>query len=178
MELNGISARGVQDGDHVTGTHAQASFRPENADDSDISVIAYGVTQEPEETPECLIRKAQNIIDALGNGVGTNVCIQKVVRFKTRVAGKPGLVKITLSKPDEKVLVLRSKWSLKNSRDYTEVFLQSCRSRAERVIVQNARAVLRQLPDGGKNFRVDGNGRIVPRRARDVNSEPMEQHID
>jgi hypothetical protein len=119
MELNGIPTRAVQDGDHVTGTHAQASFRPENADDSDIPVIAYCVTQEPEETAECLVRKAQNIIDAQGNGVGTNVCIQKIVRFKTRVAGKPGLVKLTPSNPDEKVLVLRSKWSLKNSRDYT-----------------------------------------------------------
>ena len=66
-------------------------------------------------------------------------------------------------KVQEKIKVLRSKMCLKDLDQYSDVYVKSCKSHAERLIEMNARAILRQMPDG-KNLRVDANGRIQPRR--------------
>ncbi|KAH3818057.1 hypothetical protein DPMN_102823 [Dreissena polymorpha] len=55
---------------------------------------------------------------------------------------------------------------LKDLQQYSDVYVKSCKSHAERLIEMNARALLRQMPDG-KNFRVDANGRIQPRQQHD-----------
>lgn len=52
--------------------------------------------------------------------------------------------------------------TLKDTTDYKKVYLKSCKSHVERLIEINARAILRQLPQG-RNYRVDANGRIKER---------------
>ena len=153
METN----NGIQD-------QGQRTFNPSaRLDDTDISVIASGL---PYDNGEDLLQKAQNLIDALGHEVKTQVRIMKVVRFRARIQDKPGPVKITFRNVQEKIKVLRSKMCLKDLQQYSDVYVKSCKSHAERLIEMNARALLRQMPDG-KNFRVDANGRIQPRQQHD-----------
>lgn len=134
-------------------------YRPGLLDDSDISVMVFGL---PEFEGEEIIQNAQAIINALSNDVKSRVTIRSATRFRTRFDNRPGPVKITLSNVHEKVLVLRNKMSLKDTMDYKRVFLKSCKSHAERIIELNARTLLRQMPDG-HNFRVAANGRIQQR---------------
>lgn len=102
------------------------------------------------------------MIDSLGDNVKSHVTITGAVRFRTRYIGRPGPVKISFRNVDEKILVLRNKMSLKDNNNYKNVYIRSCKSHAERLIESNARALLRQIPEG-RNFRVDANGRIQPR---------------
>ena len=51
---------------------------------------------------------------------------------------------------------------LKDTLLFKHVYLKSCKSHTERLIELNARAILRQLPEG-RNLRVDANGRIQQR---------------
>ena len=62
--------------------------------------------------------------------------------------------------------MLRNKMELRHSDTYNSVYLKSNKSHVERLIEMNARAILRQLPQGG-NFRVDANGRIKQRYQQD-----------
>lgn len=71
-------------------------------------------------------------------------------------------MKISFNNIQEKVQVLRKKHVLKDNEVYKRVYLKSSKSRAERLIEMNARALLRQLPNKD-NFRVDAYGRIRPR---------------
>jgi hypothetical protein len=71
-------------------------------------------------------------------------------------------VKISLRNTGEKVRVLRSKMKLKDTEGYKTVYIRSIKSRIELLIEMNARAVLRNLPQGG-SLRVDANGRIKQR---------------
>lgn len=148
-----------------TNGQGQQRFRPGHSDDTDISVVVSGVIFEDGED---LLNKAQGIINTIGENVSSRVKINRVIRFRTHYEGRPGLVKITFRNLNEKVLVLRNKMKLKDSQDYREVYVKSCKSHAERIIEMNARALLRQLPQG-HNFRVDANGRIIRRTRQEVN---------
>ena len=107
IEKCGHSAPGGQTDDNATANgpsgHAYGSFRPGNSDD--ISVVAYDVQQEPGETNDILLQKANNIINSIDNDVGSKVGVTKATRFKTRLSEKPDLVKITFRNCEEKILV-------------------------------------------------------------------------
>ena len=138
----------------------QARFRPaSNSDDSDISIIASGL---PQQNGEDLLRKVKDLIQALGNDVCSKVNVTAATRFRTRFHDRPGLVKITFTSVEDKILVLRNKMKLKDTLLFKHVYLKSCKSHTERLIELNARAILRQLPEG-RNLRVDANGRIQQR---------------
>lgn len=74
-------------------------------------------------------------------------------------------MKISLRNTDEKVKVLRKKIKFKQSERYRNVYIKSSKSRVDRLIEMNARAVLRNLPDR-HTLRVDATGRITTRYAR------------
>ena len=59
---------------------------------------------------------------------------------------------------------------LKDSEEFKNVYLKSSKSHAERLIELNARAILRELPQGW-SLRVDSNGRIKPRIVNDNRAE-------
>jgi hypothetical protein len=90
------------------------------------------------------------------------VHITAVTRLPTRYNNRLGIVKISLRNTGEKVRVLRSKMKLKDTEGYKTVYIRSIKSRIELLIEKNARAVLRNLPQGG-SLRVDANGRIKQR---------------
>lgn len=162
------SWEGAADDMETTNAGNRFRFRPGHLDDSDISIMASGVTYEDGED---LLRKAQDIINALSNNVSEQVAITRVIRIRSRFRDlnrpdRPPLVKICFRNLDEKVLVLRNKMSLKETQNYKTVYLQSTKSHAERLIELNARMLLRQMP-GGNNFRVNANGRIQQRTRQD-----------
>ena len=91
----------------------QARFRPaNNSDDSDISIIASGL---PQQNGEDLLRKVKDLIQALGNDVCSKVNVTAATRFRTRFHDRPGLVKITFTSVEDKILVLRNKMKLKDT---------------------------------------------------------------
>lgn len=127
--------------------------------DNDLCIIASGISVTDNEN---LMEKATAIIQALGEDVSSNVLITGAKRSPAHFENRPPWMKISFQNLQEKVLVLRNKMTLRDSHEYKEVYLKSCKSHAERLIELNARAVLRQLPDG-RNLRVDVNGRIKQR---------------
>jgi hypothetical protein len=132
-------------------------------DDPDITITVSGV---PVTENEDLIITANEIIDALGDEVSSNVLVTAASRLKTRIPNRPGLVKISFQNVHEKILVLRNKMNVKDSVKYKNCFLKSSKSHVERLIELNARTILRNLPDG-KSLRVDANGRIKQRIQQD-----------
>ena len=73
----------------------------------------------------------------------------------------------------EKVIVLRNKWKLKNTTEYNRVFIKSSKSRVEQLIERNARAVLRNLPQG-ISLRVDAKGLIKERNIQDSQEQQQQ----
>lgn len=144
----------------TNGTSQYRHVNPNPLSDPDLCVVASGISATDGED---LTQKAEQLIKALGDDVSTNVLVTGAVRLPTRLPHKPGLVKIGFQNVHEKILVLRRKGALKNSPEYRNVYVKSCKSHAERLIELNARAILRNIP-GGYNLRVDANGRIKARQ--------------
>ena len=71
-------------------------------------------------------------------------------------------MKISLRNTGEEVGVLGRKMKIKDMEGYKTVYIRSSKSRIERLIEMNARAVLRNLPQG-RSLRVDANGPIKQR---------------
>ena len=134
---------------------------PNPLSDPDLTIIASGI---PYTESEEILSKAKSLIAALGCSVSDNVTVTAAARLPSRIPNKPGYVKISFQSLDEKVSVLRNKMKLKDSEQYSQIFLKSSKSHAERLIEQNTRAILRELPHG-RNFRLDANGRVKQRNA-------------
>ena len=114
-------------------------------DDIDLTIVASGL---PFIDGEDLIQTARTLIAELGEEVSQNVHITAATRLLSRLRDKPGLVKISFRNVDEKIRVLRNKMGLKNSESYRSVYINSSKSRIERLIENNARAYTRNLPQG------------------------------
>ncbi|VDI35644.1 Hypothetical predicted protein [Mytilus galloprovincialis] len=121
-----------------------------------------------------------DIIHKLGQSVAKEVKIAAVKRLNPRFHGKPGLVKMSLENTDQKILILRNKHKLKTDENYKTVFIQGAKSRIERLIENNTRAILRELPQGNQ-FRLTGNGRIFGRKTQNNEDSEVDvpiNHID
>ncbi|KAH3691895.1 hypothetical protein DPMN_192437 [Dreissena polymorpha] len=59
---------------------------------------------------------------------------------------------------------------LKDLEAYKNIYLKSCKSHIEILVEMNAKAVLRQLPQG-KEFRVNASGRIIQHARHQDNME-------
>lgn len=82
-------------------------------------------------------------------------------RLKNRKINKPGLVKISFARIDQKIRVLRAKRKLAEISGYRSVFLRSSKTHTERLIELNARTILNEMPNGKDFNRITANGRIV-----------------
>ena len=137
---------------------------PNPLSDSDLTVIASEI---PFMKGEEILSKAKSLIATPGRSVFNSLTVTTAARFPSRNLNKPGYVKISCQSLDEKVFVLRNKIKLKDSAQYSQVFLKSSKSHAERLIEQNTRAILRKLPHG-KTFRLDANGRVKQRKCNQL----------
>lgn len=158
-------------GDDATATD-QARHVPQRAfnipvnplENNDVTVIVKNLPQTDDEN---LMATAQSIIGALGENVSSRVSAVAATRLRPRFHNRPGLVKVSFESLEQKVLVLRNKYKLKDSDNYKRVFLQSAKSHVERLLEINARTILRELPQG-RSYRVSGNGRILRRQEAEV----------
>ena len=91
--------------------------------------------------------KSKHLINALGDNVSNSIMIKGAKRLRNRFPDRPALVKVNFGHVQEKILVLRKKYPLKDSDIFKQGYLKSSKSRAERLIVMNARVLLRQLPN-------------------------------
>lgn len=79
---------------------------------------------------------------------------------------QPPLVKVQLANLEEKKIVLRAKLRLNTSALYSNVWIRSSKSHAERLNDLNFRTILGMIP-GGNNMKVTANGKIVPKTVND-----------
>ena len=143
-------------------------------DNNDITVVVKNLPETPEEN---LLAKARELISALGEDVSSNVRIAAVSRLPARFRNKPGLMKVSFEDVDQKILVLRNKYKLKNDAAYKRVYIESAKSHVERLLEINARTMLRELPQG-RSYRVSGNGRILRRQAAEATENPENGNMD
>lgn len=107
-------------------------------DNVDLTITASGIKVTESEN---LVTKANDLIRSLGEDVSSNVQVTAATRLPTRFNDRPGIVKISFRSTEEKVRVLRNKMKLKDSEEYKHVYIKSSKSRIERLIETNARAV-------------------------------------
>ena len=169
-DIENMQDNGILNADQSDGTAFRRPGQINPLNDPEVTIIASGL---PFTDGENILTKASALIDARGGEVAENVLVTAVSRLPAKFRNKPGLVKISFGTVDEKVLVLRNKMNLKDTDDFKNVFLKSSKSHAERLIELNARAILRELPQG-RSLRVDSNGRIKPRNGNRDKAEPFD----
>lgn len=122
-------------------------------EDTNITIIATNVKFEPSED---ILSVAKELVAHLDDSAQ----VVAAARLKNRKINKPGLVKISFARVDQKIRVLRAKRKLAEISGYRSVFLRSSKTHTERLIELNARTILNEMPNG-KDFRITANGRIV-----------------
>ncbi|CAG2234693.1 unnamed protein product [Mytilus edulis] len=95
---------------------------------------------------ENIVEKANDLIRALGEDVSDNVNVTAAARLPSRFNDRPAIVKIIFRNLDVKVKVLRNKMKLKQTDTYKDVYIKSSKSRIQRLIKVNARAVFTKYP--------------------------------
>ncbi|WAR15859.1 hypothetical protein MAR_030453 [Mya arenaria] len=169
--MDAIENQPVNTIDNEGAGGAGAEYRHRNLEDSGVCITVSGIVYQDGEE---LSAKANDLIKALGDNVHSRVRVTDATRLRSFVQGRPPLIKISFRYNEEKVLVLRNKYVLKDIVFYKQVLIKSTNSHAERLNVLNARTLLRQLPHGN-NFRVDAIGCIRPRENNGRQNQPQPQ---
>ena len=103
------------------------------------------------------------VCHALFNEVlGNEVTVIKAERLKSR-NNKPGLIKCQLSSLTEKINVLRNKRNVSDNENTQNVYITRVKSHEERLIQNNVKALLKELPNG-YNYKFTGSRRLVDKR--------------
>ena len=102
-------------------------------------------------------------------------CMQKdytklteTVRLKSRVHGKPGVVKASFSSVADKVDILRAKQRLKGTQ-YGKVFIRSSKNHAEHLVEINTKVIL-ENSSWGKDYKLASNGCLIRKALLAVSS--------
>ena len=117
--------------------------------------------------------KVKNMVH---EGLGMrDVRVVRCKRLESKTS-KPGIVKVEFPSTEDKVRVLRNKKELKDSRDYSRVYIRSFLSHTDREM--NFREILKGLPNGNR-YRIAGNGCITEvNREEDDDQEPEREDPD
>ncbi|KAH3793298.1 hypothetical protein DPMN_146805 [Dreissena polymorpha] len=148
--------------DQSTANHGHPLHDPNR------SLTASGIQVTVNEN---LIQKAQELVNSLGEEVKSQVTVSDAIRLHLRFNDRT--LKFTVGSLDQKVLLLRNKPQLRFIQQHKHVRVRSSKSRIERILETNARAVLRNLPHG-RSLRVDASGRIKPRVQQQSTQEPIQ----
>lgn len=139
--------------------------------DPNRSLTASGIQVTPSEN---LIHKAQELVDSMGAEVINKVMVTDAIRLTAKFDDRPPILKFSVQSLEEKIRVLRNKPNLRFIAQYKNTQVRSSKSRIERILEMNARAVLRNLPHG-RSLRVDASGRIKQRVQQHRELENMDQ---
>ena len=144
---------------------------------SDTTIVAINV---PYEQGEDIQQKMTNMIR---RDLAVNIMVKRVKRMpvpayqtgqQNRTRPKRGIVKIQLHSVQDKIAILREKQKLKNSRDYSYVYLRSSKSHAEHLMELNFKTILDMLPQG-TDYRMTGNGKLVKKDGEQRTTDPNRQ---
>ena len=127
--------------------------------DINCSVIVINLAQHDGEYT------AQLCQESFRDVLGTAATVVRAERTQPR-NNKPGLIKCQLASVEEKINVLRNKKKIKDDEDLRRVFIARMRSHEERLIENNFKAILKELPNGNQ-YRFTGSGRLVDKRDED-----------
>lgn len=152
----------VENGDRPIYESGERGVVHNPLEDPDFTIIATNVKFEPSED---ILSVAKELVAHLDDSAQ----VVAAARLKNRKIDKPGLVKISFARVDQKIRVLRAKRKLGEISDYRSVFLRSSKSHTERLIELNARTILNEMPNG-KDFRITANGRIVKKTDNEPNT--------
>lgn len=124
-----------------------SSFNPE------VTLVAINTPYFPQEDLRGL---AYRILVAVGCAHKTIVAVK---RTPVRQSGG-SVVKIELQSLQDKIEVLRNKPALKQSPEFNRVYIRSSMSHEARMLHNNFKAVLQELPNG-HNYRLTGSGKVI-----------------
>ena len=111
-------------------TNTKSTSNPLN--DPERTIIVSNLKQNQDED---ILETATDLVRCLSDSAS----VVAALRLKSRLNGKPGLVKISFQSTEEKIEVLRRKRDLREVDVYKSVFLRSSKSHAERLIELNAK---------------------------------------
>lgn len=133
----------------------KVDFNPE------LTLVAIGLDYPPQETTETLTDLCKNLIHIINPDL---VC--KIVQVKRLGASqiRRGIVKIEMDALESKLAILRKKRMLQDSRYFYNVFLRSSQSHECRLLEQNFRTLLDELPDLQKRLTISAHGKLLPPR--------------
>ncbi|CAL9695326.1 unnamed protein product [Knipowitschia caucasica] len=161
-EIGGLKSRMSQLEEKIK-THYS---RPSNTFDPDVSIVLMGLSYDEDEN---LAAKIKEVIEE-GCACDDGVTLVALERLRARGPG-PGVVKVAFASAKEKVVVLRGKTNLKSQDKFKKVFIRSAKSHTERVMEENFKVLLHDLPNGSDYF-VSGNGRVLRRGDRGAERAP------
>ena len=132
--------------------------------DPQVTLVAQGlpVTQGTD-----LISQAKFLVNRALNEPG--IPVVRATRLPSR-NNRPGLVKIEVNSLENKIKLLRKKFSLKDTQDFKNVYLRSSKSHVERLLELNIMKLLDEIPNGKDKYKLTSNGRLVERN-RDGNQQ-------
>ena len=123
----------------------------------------------PSEANEDLDKKVDDFIK-IGIKV-PDVDILRTLRLQSKTK-RPGLVKVQFRNIEQKIKVLRNKSNLESSVRYSRVFIRSSKPHAERIAEYNMKALLSNIPDLGRKYRLTGNGKLAPKSPEQGQQRP------
>jgi TolA-binding protein len=124
--------------------------------DPETTIVAINYPKSGNETNETLVQEFQNLFRE------TMKCKGKILGVKRvgDTGGRNGVLKIQMATVEEKIQILREKYTLKNSRNYSNLYLRSSQPHAQRVMDRNFRTIIDNFPNFP--FRMNGSGELIP----------------
>ena len=107
--------------------------------------------------------------------LGIEVTVTKAELLKSR-NNKPGLIKCQLSSLTEKI-VLRNKRNVADNGQTENVHIARMKSHEERLIQNNVKALLKEMPNGN-NYKFTGSSRLVYKRTQNNDGDRNEGATD
>ena len=125
--------------------------------DPQVTLVAQGL---PTLQGTDVISQAKTLVNRALNE--PDIPVVRATRLPSRNS-RPGLVKIEVNSLENKIKLLRKKFSLKDTQDFKNVYLRSSKSHTERLLELNIMKLLDEIPNGKDKYKLTSNGRLVER---------------
>ena len=134
--------------------------------DCNRSVIVINLVEQDREDPVAVCQALFTEV------LGIEVTVIKAERLNSR-NNKPDLIKCQLSSLTEKIYVLPNKRNVSDNENTQNVYIARMKSHEERLIQNNVKALLKELPNG-YNYKFTGSGRLVDKRTQNDDGDRKE----
>lgn len=126
--------------------------------DNEVTVVVTGLAgnEEDEIATKYEVEEMFEVMELDKNS------IKNIKKLKSKIPGRPGIVKVELKTKEDKIQTLRAKSLLKDVQKYKRIYIRGSKSFIERTMENNIRMLLKQVPDGHL-YRLTGSGKIIPK---------------